>query len=44
MRMDDVVRTLEVRRRCEIPSALCSARAREIALTAQRMITRKRSA
>ena len=44
MRMDDVIRTLEVRRRCEIPSALCSARAREIALTAQRMITRKRSA
>jgi hypothetical protein len=44
MRMDDVIRTLEVRRRCEISSALCSARACEIALTAQRMITRKRSA
>ncbi len=32
--MDDSVTVLEVRRRFEIPAALCSARAREIALTA----------
>ncbi len=32
--MDDVVTMLVVRRRFEIPAALCSARAREIALTA----------
>ncbi len=36
--IDDVVTMLQVRRRFEIPTALCSARAREIALTAQRMI------
>ena len=40
--MDDVVTMLEVRRRFEIPAILCSARAREIALTAQRMITRRK--
>jgi hypothetical protein len=33
---------LEVRRRFEIPTALCSARAREIAATAQRMIARQK--
>jgi hypothetical protein len=33
---------LEVRRRFEIPAALCSARAWEIAQTAQRMIARRR--
>jgi hypothetical protein len=38
----DVVTMLEVRRRFEIPAALCSARAWEIAQTAQRMITRRR--
>jgi hypothetical protein len=38
----DVVTMLEVRRRLEIPAALCSARAWEIAQTAQRMITRRR--
>ena len=37
----DVITMLQVRRRFELPSALCSARAREIALTAQRMIVRK---
>src|SRR5580700_11464497 len=42
--MRDVVTMLEFRRRFEIPAALCSARAREIALTAQRMITRRRIA
>jgi hypothetical protein len=35
--MDDVVTMLEVRRRFEIPAALCFARAREIAQTAQRV-------
>jgi hypothetical protein len=42
--IDDVVTMLEVRRRFEIPVALCSARAREIALTAQRMIARRKIA
>jgi len=41
---DDVVTLLEVRRRFEIPVALCRARAREIAQTAQRMIARRKSA
>lgn len=43
-RFDAVVSMLERRRRFEIPAALCSARAREIAATAERMITRKISA
>jgi hypothetical protein len=42
--MEDVVTMLVVRRRFEIPTALCSARAREIALTAQRMIARRKIA
>ena len=42
--IDDVITMLEVRRAFELPSALCSARAREIAATAQRMITRKKIA
>jgi hypothetical protein len=42
--IDDVVTLLEVRRRFEIPVALCRARAREIALTAQRMVARKKIA
>jgi len=42
--MEDIVTMLEVRRRFEIPSSICSARAREIALTAQRMISRTKSA
>lgn len=40
--IDDVITMLEIRRRFEITSALCSARAREIAATAQRMIARRR--
>lgn len=35
---DDVTTMLEARRSHELPTALCSARAREIAVTAQRMI------
>jgi hypothetical protein len=42
--IDDVVTMLEVRRRFDIPTALCSARAWEIALTAKRMIARKKIA
>jgi hypothetical protein len=42
--IDDVITMLEVRRRFEIPAALCSARAREIAATAQRMIARRKMA
>jgi hypothetical protein len=42
--MDDVVTMLKVRRRFEIPAALCSARAWEIAQTAQRMIARRKIA
>jgi len=38
----DVVTMLEVRRRFQIPHKLCSARAHEIAFTAQRMIARKK--
>ena len=44
VRMDDVITMLECRRRFEIPAALCSARAREIAATAQRMIARRKIA
>ena len=40
IRIDDVITMLESRRRFELPAALCSARAREIATTAQRMIAR----
>jgi hypothetical protein len=42
--IDDVVTLLEVRRRFEIPIALCRARAREIAQTALRMIARRKIA
>lgn len=42
--IDDVITMLEVRRRFEIPAALCKARAREIAATAQRMIARRKTA
>ncbi len=42
--IDDVITMLEVRRRFEIPAALCFARAREIAATAQRMISRRKTA
>jgi RepB DNA-primase from phage plasmid len=44
IRIDDVVTMLEVRRRFEIPAALCSARAREIAATANRIIVRRKIA
>lgn len=42
--MADVVTMLQVRRRFQIPDKLCSARALEIAFTAQRMIARKKIA
>jgi len=42
--IEDVVTMLIVRRRFEIPAALCSARAWEIAQTAQRMMTRSKVA
>jgi hypothetical protein len=42
--INDVITMLEVRRCFEIPVALCSARAREIAATAQRMIARRKTA
>jgi hypothetical protein len=42
--MADVVTMLQVRRRFQIPDKLCTARAHEIAFTAQRMIARKKIA
>ena len=42
--IDDVITMLESRRRFEIPAALCSARAREITATAQRMIAHRKTA
>lgn len=42
--IDDVITMLESRRRFELPAALCSARAREIATTAERMIARRKTA
>jgi hypothetical protein len=42
--IDDVIAMLEVRRRFEMPTALCSSRAREIATTANRMIARSKIA
>ena len=42
--IDDVITMLESRRRFELPAALCSIRAREIAATAQRMIARRKIA
>jgi hypothetical protein len=44
IRIDDVVTMLDSRRRFEIPAALCSARAQEIATTAQRMIAHRKTA
>jgi len=44
IRIDDVITMLESRRRFELPAALCSVRAREIASTAQRMIARRKIA
>ena len=43
-RLNDVITMLESRRRFEIPAALCAARAREITVTAQRMIARRKLA
>jgi hypothetical protein len=40
----DIVTMLQVRRRFEFPNKLCTARAHEIAYTAQRMIARKKIA
>ena len=44
IRTDDVITMLECRRRFDIPSTLCSPRAREIAITAERMIARRKTA
>ncbi|MGB6130473.1 MAG: RepB family DNA primase [Acidobacteriaceae bacterium] len=44
IRIDDVITMLESRRRFEIPVALCAPRAREIAVTAERMIARIKTA
>lgn len=44
IRIDDIITMLESRRSFEIPATLCSARAREIAATAQRMIARRKIA
>ena len=44
IRIDDIITMLESRRSFELPAALCSARAREIAATAQRMIAHRKSA
>jgi hypothetical protein len=44
IRFDDVITILESRRRFELPAALCSARAREIAATAQRTIAHRKTA
>jgi hypothetical protein len=44
IRIDDVITMLELRRRFELPAAICSARAHEIAQTAQRMIARRKTA
>ena len=41
---EDIVTMLTVRRRFELPATLCSARAREIAETAQRITVRRRIA
>lgn len=42
--IDDVITMLEDRRGFELPAASCSARAREIAATAQRMVARSKTA
>lgn len=42
--VEDVITMLKVRRDAELPAALCCARAREIATTAQRMISRRKFA
>jgi hypothetical protein len=42
--IDEIIAMLEARRCHEIPAALCSPRAREIATTAQRMVARRKIA
>jgi hypothetical protein len=42
--IEDVIAMLESRRSHELPAALCSTRAREIATTAQRMIAHRKTA
>jgi hypothetical protein len=42
--IDDVITMLGERHRFELPAAFCSARAREIASTAQRMVSRRKIA
>jgi hypothetical protein len=42
--IEDVITMLKVRRDAELPAALCCARAREIATTAERMVARRESA
>jgi RepB DNA-primase from phage plasmid len=42
--IEDVITMLRERRRFELPAALCFARAREIATTAQRMVNRRKIA
>lgn len=42
--IEDVITMLETRRCSELPVVLCSARAREIAVTAQRMIAHRKTA
>jgi hypothetical protein len=44
VRSDDIITMLESRRRFELPAAVCSARAREVALTARRIIDRRKTA
>jgi hypothetical protein len=44
IRIDDVITMLEFRRRFELPAEVAGARAHEIALTAQRMIARRKTA
>jgi hypothetical protein len=41
--IDDVITMINERRCFELPAALCSARAREIATTAQRMVARRKT-
>src|ERR1700761_6551182 len=42
--IDDVITMLHERRRFDLPAALCSARSREIATTARRIVVRRRIA
>jgi hypothetical protein len=44
MAIEDVIAMLESRRSAEVPTSLCSSRAREIATTAQRMMERTKFA